>query len=129
MNMYYGQISPVFIVIILVVVVITIAGMWKMFEKAGQPGWAVLVPIYNAILLCEIAKKPSWWVVLMLIPIVNLVVIIMLYSKVAENFGKDPVGFTIGMLLLPYVFLPILGFGDAVYNPTGEVVEGKDEMV
>jgi len=96
--------------------VLMIASMWKIFTKAGKPGWAAIIPIYNLIVLLEIAGKPIWWFVLMLIPFVNIVVFIMVLLSIARNFGKG-VGFAIGMLLLPFIFYPMLGFGDARYQP------------
>jgi hypothetical protein len=87
---------------------------WKMFEKAGKPGWASLIPIYNAIVLLEIAGKPIWWIVLLLIPCVGFVVAILLCIEIAKSFGKGT-GFAIGLILLGIVFFPILGFGDAKY--------------
>ena len=96
--------------------VLMIASMWKIFTKAGKPGWAAIIPIYNLIVLLEIAGKPIWWFILMLIPFVNIVVFIMVLLSIARNFGKG-VGFAIGMLLLPFIFYPMLGFGDARYQP------------
>src|SRR5436305_8721961 len=93
-----------------------IASMWKIFTKAGKPGWAAIIPIYNLIVLLEIAGKPLWWFILMLIPFVNIVVFIMVLVSIARNFGKGA-GFAIGMLLLPFIFYPMLGFGDARYAP------------
>ena len=96
--------------------VLMIASMWKIFTKAGKPGWAAIIPIYNLIVLLEIAGKPIWWFILMFIPFVNIVVFIMVLLSIARNFGKG-VGFAIGMLLLPFIFYPMLGFGDARYQP------------
>jgi hypothetical protein len=96
--------------------VLMIASMWKIFTKAGKPGWAAIIPIYNIIVLLEIAGKPLWWFILMLIPFVNIVVFIMVLVSIAKNFGKG-VGYAIGMLLLPFIFYPMLGFGDARYAP------------
>ena len=104
------------LLIYLVIVVVIIAGMWKMFKKANQPGWGALIPIYNFILLLKVAGKPVWWIILMLIPLVNIVISIMVYAAVAKNFGRG-VGFTLGLIFLPFVFFPILGFGEARYNP------------
>ncbi|MBI5759004.1 MAG: signal peptidase I [Planctomycetales bacterium] len=87
---------------------------WKMFEKAGKPGWASLVPIYNVIVLLEIAGKPIWWIVLLMIPCVGFVVAILVFIEIAKSFGKGT-GFAIGLILLGIVFFPILGFGDAKY--------------
>ncbi|PYQ49216.1 MAG: signal peptidase I [Acidobacteria bacterium] len=98
----------------LVVLVAVIAGMWKMFEKAGKPGWAAIVPIYNLIVLLEVVGRPLWWIVLFLIPCVSFVAWIIIAIDVAKAFGKD-VGFGIGLALLGFIFIPILGFGDARY--------------
>jgi len=104
-----------FWVVWLAIMVVMIAAAWKMFEKAGKPGWAAIVPIYNAIVLLDIVGKPMWWIILMLIPVVNIVVGIIVLVRLARSFGKD-VGFAIGMIFLPFIFYPILGFGDAQYS-------------
>lgn len=103
------------IVAYLIIIVLMIASMWKVYEKAGKPGWAAIVPIYNIIVLLEIVKKPTWWVLLFFIPLVNLVIAIIVYIELAKAFGKDT-GFAIGLLLLGFIFFPILGFGDAKYQ-------------
>lgn len=102
-------------VIWLAVFLLVVIGMWKMFEKAGQPGWGALIPIYNTYLLCKVAGRPGWWVILMLIPIVSLVIAIIVMIDIAKAFGKGT-GFAVGLILLSPVFIPILGFGDAQYQ-------------
>jgi hypothetical protein len=99
----------------LVFVVATIAGLWKVFTKAGQPGWASIVPIYNAIVMLQIAKKPVWWIILFLIPIVNFVIAILVAVEIAKKFNQGA-GFGVGMALLPFIFYPMLGFGSATYQ-------------
>jgi hypothetical protein len=103
-------------VIWLAFAVLMIAATWKVFVKAGEPGWAAIVPIYNFIVLLKIAGKPMWWIILLLIPFVNLIVAIILIFSLAKNFGKGG-GFAIGLLLLPPVFYPMLAWGDARYQP------------
>ncbi|HEX7679841.1 MAG TPA: DUF5684 domain-containing protein [Thermoanaerobaculia bacterium] len=98
------------------VVLILIISLWKIFTKAGKPGWAAIVPIYNVIVMLEIACKPIWWFILMLIPLVNIIVIIIVLIELAKRFGKG-VGFAIGMLILPFIFYPMLAFGDSKYTP------------
>jgi Family of unknown function (DUF5684) len=105
----------------LVFVVPTLAGMWKVFEKAGKPGWAAIVPFYNTYLLTEIAGKEIIWFVLTLLPCINIVAAFVICLDVAKNFGKGP-GFGIGLVLLPFVFFPLLGFSDARYQPTGTMM-------
>ena len=87
---------------------------WKIYTKAGKPGWACLIPIYNIVVLLEIVRKPIWWLILMLIPVVNVVIVILIMIELAKVFGKDG-GFTVGLILLPIVFYPILAFGNAQY--------------
>ncbi|MDF1563660.1 MAG: DUF5684 domain-containing protein [Deltaproteobacteria bacterium] len=105
----------VVLLIQLAIAVLMIASMWKIFVKAGQPGWAAIVPIYNAVVLLQVAGKPIWWIVLFFIPLVNFVIAILVMVALAERFGKG-VGFAILMLLLPFVGYPMLGFGDAQYQ-------------
>ena len=92
-----------------------IAALWKVFSKAGQPGWAAIIPIYNIYVMCKIAGRPGWWLLLMLIPFVNFIIAIILNVDIAKRFGKG-VGFAVGMTLLPFIFWPILGFGSAQYQ-------------
>ena len=102
----------------LAIIVLMIAGMWRIFTKAGEPGWAAIIPIYNTIILLRVAGKPWWWFLLLFIPIVNIVILIMTWVGVAENFGKGT-GFVIGLIFLPFIFTLILAFGSAVYRPAG----------
>ena len=104
----------VFFLVWLAVVVLVFASLWKIFEKAGKPGWAGIVPIYNAVVLLEIVGRPIWWIVLLLLPCVNFVVGILLCIDLAKSFGKD-VGYGIGLALLGIVFFPLLAFGDSRY--------------
>jgi hypothetical protein len=97
-----------------IVGLITLIGQWKVYTKAGKPGWACIIPIYNIIVLLEIVGKPIWWIFLFLIPCVNFVFIIWTINLLSKSFGKSE-GFTIGLLLLGFIFYPILGFGDAQY--------------
>jgi hypothetical protein len=105
----------VFLVIFLAIFILIIAGFWKMYEKAGQPGWGAIIPIYNYYLLCKIAGRPGWWVVLLLIPYINFIFLIILMLDIAKSFGKS-VGYAVGMILLSAIFIPMLGFGDAEYQ-------------
>ncbi|RKG62096.1 signal peptidase I [Corallococcus sp. AB011P] len=92
-----------------------VAGMWKTFAKAGQPGWAAIVPFYNIYVLTQIVGRPAWWVVLALLPCVNFIALFIISIDMAKSFGKGT-GFGIGLALLGPVFYAILGFGDAQYQ-------------
>lgn len=102
------------IIVYLLILIVCVAGMWKVFTKAGKPGWACIIPIYNLIVILEIVGKPVWWFLLFLIPCVNFVFIIWTYNLLSKSFGKSE-GFTVGLVLLGPIFMCILGFGDAVY--------------
>ena len=129
-------------VIYLAFIIFIVASMWKIFSKAGQPGWACIVPVYNIITLLKIVGKPWWWLLLMCMPVASLIFlavnpvvfsivyflsfivtityVIWTYNMLSKSFGKDT-GFTAGLVLLGIVFFPILGFGDAKYlGPYGD---------
>lgn len=126
-DLYYNTMSITFLavygVILLVVAIITLAGMWKTFEKAGKPGWAAIVPFYNLYCLCDIALGNGWLFLLTFIPCVQVVFFIIVYFKLAKAFGKD-IAFGFGLLFLCPIFLCILGFGKAEYiGPNGAKTE------
>lgn len=104
--------------IYLAIVALVIVSLWKVYAKAGKPGWASIIPIYNIIVLLEIVKKPLWWIVLFFIPIANLVAAIVIYVELAKVFGKSS-GFGIGLVFLGFIFFPILAFGNAKYIGAG----------
>lgn len=104
-------------IIYLAVTIIGLIGLAQTFAKAGKPRWGVLIPIYNVLLLLQIAQRPIWWFLLLLIPGVNVVVAIVLSIDIAKVFGKGA-GFGWGLAFLGFVFYPIIGFGDAAYLPT-----------
>ena len=103
------------IIIGLALLVFLLAALWKTFVKAGKPGWASIIPIYNTIVMLEIVGRPVWWIVLMFIPLVNIVIVIIVMIDLAKSFGKDA-GFGIGLAFLGFIFVPILGFGSARYQ-------------
>jgi hypothetical protein len=107
--------TGVVVVIYLIVVIFELAALWKVYAKAGQPGWGAIIPIYNAYLLCKIANRPGWWVILLIIPIVNIVIAIIVWHEVSKAFGHGG-GFTVGLILLSFIYVPILGFGASQYR-------------
>lgn len=121
------------IVLLLAFVVLMIASMWKVFVKAGQPGWAAIIPIYNIYVMTKIAGKPGYWTLLCLIPFVSIIFSIWLHNMISKSFGKEE-GFTVGLVLLGFIFWPILGFGAAKYlGPFGDpaqfaAYQGKDKF-
>lgn len=95
--------------------VVFVIGGWKVYEKAGQPGWAVIVPIYNLYIMLKIVGRPGWWIVLYLIPLVNIVIILIVAIDLAKAFGQSALfGFILNFLLGGIGFL-VLGFGDYRY--------------
>jgi hypothetical protein len=92
-----------------------IVASWVLNVKAGEPGWAAIIPIYNTYVLDTIAGKPGWWLILWFIPFVNFVVAILVLLAIAEKFGKG-VGYGLGLVFLGFIFLPLLAFGDAEYE-------------
>ena len=108
------------ILIYIAIILLIIISQWKIFTKANKPGWASLIPIYNGLVVLQIIGKPWWWLLLFFIPFVNLIFAIWMTNLLAKSFGKDE-GFTFGLILLPLIFLPILGLGSAKYlGPAGK---------
>ena len=109
------------VLFIIAITVIYIAAQWRIYQKAGKPGWAAIIPIYNVIVLMEIIGKPWWWLLLLLIPGVNMIFAIWATNLLSKSFGQG-VGFTIGLLVLSFIFYPMLAFGNYEYKgPAGNL--------
>lgn len=106
----------------LIISLIIIISYWKIFKKAGQPGVASIIPIYNIIVMIKVAKLPLWYLILFFIPIANIYALFKIYIEIAKKYGKST-GFGIGMALVPIIFVPMLAFSDNVYD------EIKEEQV
>ena len=110
-----GAGAGIALIIYLAIILVTIIGCWKAYSKAGQPGWACIIPIYNLIVWLQICGRPIWWFILLLIPLVNLIIFIIICIDFAKSFGKGA-GFGIGIFLFGFIFIPIIGFGSATYQ-------------
>jgi len=111
-----GPAAFLIVIFSLVVAAFYVYCAWRIFEKAGKPGWAALIPIFNTLTQLEIVQRPLWWVFLMFVPGVNLVISVIIIFDLAKVFGKDN-GFAFGLLFLAPIFVPILALGNAVYTP------------
>ena len=116
-----GAGSVIMMIIWLAVAIFMIVATWKVFVKAGRPGWAVLIPIYNTYVFLKIAGKPGWWLIWFFIPVLNLIFGIIATLAFAQSFGKGA-GFAVGLIFLPIIFIPILAFGEAQYIGEGASV-------
>jgi hypothetical protein len=106
--------TGVLVIVYVVVVVLEVIAGWKVFVKAGQPGWGIFIPLYNIYLICKIAGRPGWYLIFLLIPLVNIIFSLLLAIDIAKAFSKSG-GFGFGLWILDFVFVPILGFGSAQY--------------
>lgn len=109
-----SNMSPATVAVSWIVTIICIIAMWKMFQKAGAPGWAAIVPFYNVYVLFKLTWGSGWKFLLLLIPVANIVISIMTVFKLAKAYGKGT-GFGFGLLFLAPIFYCILGFGKAQY--------------
>jgi len=115
----FMAIFMVCIIPLIITSIISVVGLWKIFEKAGKPGWASIIPIYSTIVLLEIIGKPIWWIFLIIFPCTSFIFAIWAINLLSKSFGQG-VGFTIGIIFLHFIFLPILGFGNYQYlGPAG----------
>jgi len=95
---------------------------WVIFTKAGREGWPALIPIYSTYILLKVIGRPGWWLLLFLIPLVNVVIYIIMMNDLSKSFGHG-VGFTLGLLFLSIIFVYILAFGSSTYRgPAGGTV-------
>ena len=115
--------STIFIlgaVFVVACVIVAIAAQWKVFVKAGRPGWAAIIPIYNSWVLFEISGKPGWWALIGIIPYVGwlilLVLLIIAMLELAKRFGQTTLFAIFGLIIFQIVGFIILGFGDAEYK-------------
>jgi hypothetical protein len=115
-NPLAGFLSGGMLLVCLAIAVVVVIGMWKVFEKAGQPGWACLIPIFNVYILLKIAGRPAWWLVLFLIPLANIVVGLIVAMDVAKAFGQSAVFGIVLLFLLAGIGYLILGFGNYQYR-------------
>ena len=102
-------------IFLFVIIAFLIVCRWKIYSKAGKPGWACIVPIYNIVVLLQIIKKPVWWIILLLIPFVNFIILLIIQIQLAKVFGKG-VGFGLGLIFFGPIFLALLAFGSAEYQ-------------
>ncbi len=93
----------------------SIAGLWGVFRKAGQPGWKVLIPVYNLYIWVKISGKPRWWIIFLLVPYINIFMVMLLLVELLKGFNRDTIGAQVLCILFPYVYLPMLGFGKAEF--------------
>ena len=102
-------------VIYLAIYVLVVAGWWMMFTKAGEDGWKAIIPIWNFLIVLKIVGREWWWIILAVIPIVNIVIWLIVSFDLAKSFGRGT-GFGVGLFFLSFIFAPILGFGSDTYK-------------
>lgn len=115
--------GPVVLSVGLLITFLQVAGFWMVFAKAGEPGWAAIVPIYNIYVLVKISNNEWWWLLVFLIPLIQIVAIVKIQLNVASEFDQGT-GFAVGLILLPIVFYPLLGVGDYQYDAGPPSIRG-----
>jgi hypothetical protein len=98
--------------------VLLVSAQWTVFAKAGQPGWAVLIPIYGQIVMARVAGKPGWMGLLLFLPFINVLALFALSMSIARRFGRGPL-FGLGLTFASPIFTPILAFGGSRYRLYG----------
>ncbi|MGB8179744.1 MAG: DUF5684 domain-containing protein [Acidimicrobiales bacterium] len=114
MGAVVAGIAGAFFLVVIAVFLFYVIAAWRVYSKAGVPGWGVLIPIYNVYLWCKIAGRPGWWILLFFIPVVNFIVHLIVSLDVAKSFGRSG-AFGAGLWILGFIFVPILGYGSSRY--------------
>lgn len=109
----------------LIITLFVMAGAWRMFQKMGRQGWESIVPLYNTYVACEVLYGNGWKMLLFLIPFYNIYFMFRFGIDLAQGFHQST-GFGIGLTLMSVVFVPVLGFGNAVYGDGWQAVQGND---
>ena len=117
-----GGFVGIMVIVYIAIIVFEVAALWKVFVKAGQPGWAAIIPIYNLYILLKVIGRPAWWLLLFIVGIIVpfvgwillIVISIVIAIDLAKSFAKSS-GFAVGLFLLTFIFVPILGFGESRY--------------
>jgi uncharacterized protein DUF5684 len=117
-----AALGAIFMIVTLALTVLFFVGFWKVFTKAGQPGWAALIPFYNAYILTKIAGRPGWWVLMLMIPFVNLAFGILLAIDIAKAFGQGAAFGVVLLFLLSGIGYLVLGFGEYRYVGAPELM-------
>lgn len=115
-----NSLTFVILAVALIITVFAIAGLWRVFLKAGRPGWAAIVPFYNAYVLAKIAGRPGWW---LLVPGLNLVLGVIVAIDLAKAFGRGALFGVLGLFVFAPVGYVVLGFGPARYR-----ADSNDEL-
>ena len=116
----------ILMIISLLLSILLIVSMWKIYKKAGKPGWAAIVPVYNIIVLLEIAELPSWYIALFLVPFANIYAMFKIYIELAHKFGKST-GFGVASVFFSVICFPILAFNKNIVYKNASVVENNVE--
>jgi len=98
-------------------IVLIFVGLWKVFEKAGKPGWAAIIPIYNLYVLVKVSGNAWYWFALFFVPVINFFATLKVSIDIAGKFNKG-ILFGLGLTFISFIFYPLLGFGGYQYNDT-----------
>jgi len=115
-----GAAATVILLFQLALVGVQVAGMWTVFEKANHAGWKAIVPIYNLYVMLQIGENRWWWLLLLVVPVVNLYAVYKIHAGVARSFGRG-IGFGLGLAFLGILFFPLMGFGDYQYRNSSQL--------
>lgn len=107
--------TVVYFFVSLAITIVYLIALWRIFAKAGEAGWKALIPIYNYYIILKIVGRPGWWLVLLLLPIVNIIVLLLVAVDLAKSFGKSDVFGVVAVWLFTIIGYMILGFGKAKY--------------
>ncbi len=93
-------------------------GTWRLYEKAGRKGWEAAIPVYNSIVLMKIINRPTWWTLLLFIPIINLIMFPVIWVETLRSFGKNkPLDTFLGIATLGFYIYYVNYTQDVAHIP------------
>ena len=119
----------IYLILTILFFIASLAGLWVIFEKAGRPGWYILIPFYNFYIWLKIIRKPLWWYLFLLVPFINVFVVLLMIVEIVKCFGKYGLGAQALSVLFPFAYLPYLGFSrKETYQDPNDVTPPKKSV-
>ncbi len=94
------------------IIILSLAGYWKLFQKAGRHGWEAIIPIYSSYVMLKLSGRPAWWLIWLFVPLASVIVSAGILIDFIKSYGKFTIRDRAAVILLGFIYLPKWGFED-----------------